>query len=71
LLIGFPLVILLFPDGRLPSRRCRMVVGIYLAVTAAVVLGTSVAVLILVAGHHVDLQASGNLASLGRSARPG
>ena len=66
LLIGFPLVILLFPDGRLPSRRWRWVVWIYLAITAAVVLATSVAVLILVAGHHVDLQASGNLASLGR-----
>jgi hypothetical protein len=64
-LIGFPLVILLFPDGRLPSRRWRPVVWIYLAITTAVVLGTSVAVLILVAGHHVDLQASGNLASLG------
>ena len=66
LLIGFPLVILLFPDGLLPSRRWRPVVRIYLAITTAAVLGTSVAVLILVAGHHVDLQASGNLASLGR-----
>jgi hypothetical protein len=65
LLIGFPLVILLFPDGRLPSRRWRPVVGIYLAITAAAVLATSVAVLILVAGHHVDYQASGNMASLG------
>ena len=50
----------------LPSRRWRPVVRIYLAITTAAVLGTSVAVLILVAGHHVDLQASGNLASLGR-----
>jgi hypothetical protein len=65
LLVGFPLVILLFPDGRLPSRRWRPVVWIYLAITAAAVLATSVAVLILVAEHHVDLQASGNLASLG------
>ena len=39
--------------------------GIYLAITAAAVLATSAAVLILVAGHHVDYQASGNLASLG------
>jgi hypothetical protein len=65
LLIGFPLVILLFPDGRLPSRRWRPVVRIYLAITTAAVAGTSLAVLILVAGHHVDLEASGNLASLG------
>jgi hypothetical protein len=66
LLTGFPLVILLFPDGRLPSRRWRPAVRIYLAITTAVVLATTVAVLILVAGHHVDLQASGNLASFGR-----
>jgi hypothetical protein len=66
LLVGFPLVILLFPDGRLPSRRWQPVVGIYLATTVAAVLATSAAVLILVAGHHVDYQASGNLASLDR-----
>jgi hypothetical protein len=65
LLIGFPLVILLFPDGRLPSRRWRWVVWIYLAISAGALLATSVAVLMLVAGHHVDYRASGNLASLG------
>jgi hypothetical protein len=65
LLVGFPLVILLFPDGRPPSRRWRPVVGVYLAITAGALLATSAAVLVLVAGHHVDYQASGNLASLG------
>jgi hypothetical protein len=65
-LTGFPLVILLFPDGRLPSRRWRWAVRIYLAIAAAAALATGVAVLILVAGQHVDLQASGNLGSLGR-----
>jgi len=66
MLIGFPLVILLFPDGRLPSRGWRWVVSIYLAITVGAALATSVGVLILVAGHHVDLQTSGNLASLGQ-----
>jgi hypothetical protein len=66
LLIGFPLVILLFPDGRLPSWRWRWVVVIYLAITVTAMLATAVAVLILVAGHHVALQASGNLTSLGQ-----
>ncbi len=31
-LTGFPLVILLFPDGRLPSRRWRPVLAAYLAI---------------------------------------
>jgi hypothetical protein len=66
MLVGFPLVILLFPDGRLPSRRWRWVTWSYLAITAAALLATTVAVLILVAGHHVDLQADGNLVSLGQ-----
>ncbi|HEV3290825.1 MAG TPA: hypothetical protein VG123_17720 [Streptosporangiaceae bacterium] len=65
-LIGFPLVILLFPDGRLPSRRWRWLVGAYLAGTGAAVLATVVATVGIALGHHVDLQQSGNLANLGR-----
>jgi hypothetical protein len=65
-LLGFPLVILLFPDGRLPSRRWRWVLWAYLAITGAAVLAISAATLGLALRHDVVLQASGNLASLGR-----
>jgi hypothetical protein len=65
-LVGFPLVVLLFPDGRLPSRRWRWAVSAYLAIGAAAVLGISGAVLVLVAGHHVVVDADANLVSLGR-----
>jgi hypothetical protein len=65
-LIGFPLVVLLFPDGRLPSRRWRPVVAVYLAITGAAVLATGAATIGIALGGHADLQASGNLANLGQ-----
>jgi hypothetical protein len=64
-LTGFPLVILLFPDGTVPSRRWRPVVAAYLAITVVTVLAITVAVLQVAIGHHVVLQGNGNLASLG------
>jgi hypothetical protein len=65
-LTGFPLVILLFPDGRLPSRRWRPVVAAYVAIAVVTVLAVSVAVPQVAIGHHVVMQADGNLASLGQ-----
>jgi hypothetical protein len=65
-LIGFPLVVLLFPDGRLPSRRWRWLVGAYLASTGAAALATAIATVSIALGRHVDLQQNGNLANLGR-----
>jgi hypothetical protein len=64
-LTGFPLIILLFPDGRLPSRRWRPVLAAYLAIAVATVVIAAVAVLQVAIGHHVVLQSDGNLASLG------
>jgi hypothetical protein len=49
-LTGFPLVILLFPDGRLPSWRWRPVVAAYLAIAAATVLAVAIAVLQIAVG---------------------
>ena len=65
-LIGFPLVILLFPDGRLPSRRWRWAMWAYLASTATVVLVTVIASVGIAMGQHVAIDENGNLVSLGR-----
>jgi hypothetical protein len=52
-LIGFPVVILLFPDGRLPSRAWRWVLAAYLALSGVAILGTAIATLSLTVGRHV------------------
>ena len=58
-------LILLFPDGRLPSRRWRPVLAAYLVIAVATAVICAVAVLQVAIGHRVVLQPDGNLASLG------
>ena len=65
-LAGFPLLILLFPGGRLPSRRWRWALWAYLAIAGAAMLATAGGVVRLTITHRVDLQADGNLPNLGR-----
>jgi hypothetical protein len=65
-LTGFPLVILLFPDGRLPSRRWRWALWAYLGIAGAAVLAVAAATVNVTLSHHVDLQANGNLIGFGR-----
>ena len=65
-LAGFPLLILLFPGGRLPSRRWRWALWAYLALAGAAMLATAGGVVRLTITHRVDLQADGNLPNLGR-----
>ncbi len=65
-LAGFPLLILLFPGGRLPSRRWRWALWAYLAIAGAAMLATAGGVVRLTITHRVDLQANGNLPNLGR-----
>jgi hypothetical protein len=64
LLFG-PLVILLFPDGRLPSRRWRWVLGAYLVSAAALVAGEVTTGLTAIIEQRVRVDASGNLTSPG------
>src|SRR5271169_315193 len=57
----FPLVILLFPDGRLTSRRWRRVLWVYAALTAYVTVVTVAPAIAAVAGHDIRLNAKGTL----------
>ena len=54
--------ILLFPDGRLPSRLWRWPMRLYLAVAALWVGGAFAISSAAVAGHHIRIDAGGDLA---------
>jgi len=58
-LITFPLVILLFPDGRLPSPRWRWATWIYLALVTAATLSVAAVAISAIAGRRVVLLADG------------
>ena len=60
----FGLTILLFPDGRLPSRRWRWLLWSYLAAAAVWIGGAWAISLAAIVGHHIQVDASGELASL-------
>ena len=55
------LTVLLFPDGRLPSRRLRWVVWPYLGVAALWALGTVIVTIGAIASHRSGVDPGGNL----------
>jgi Stage II sporulation protein E (SpoIIE) len=63
-LIPFPLVILLFPDGRLPSPRWRWPMRAYLALGATAPLSVVAVTVAAVIGHHTHVLSDGELASV-------
>jgi hypothetical protein len=60
----FGLSVLLFPDGRLPSRRWRWALWAYLAVAAIWIAGTVIISVWAIAGHHVQVDSGGNLLAI-------
>ena len=63
-LLLFALVILLFPDGRLPSRSSRWALRLFLAVLALFTAALIAAVAQAVGGHHVRLDAYDGLVAI-------
>jgi hypothetical protein len=62
----FPPVILLFPDGRLTSRRWRRVLWVYAALAAYVTAVGAAQAIAAVAGHDIRLDVNGNLINSGQ-----
>ena len=62
-IVVFPLVTLLFPEGRLPSARWRPVLWAYLVLCLSLPVSTGVATAAAFAGHHVRVLSDGSLAA--------
>ena len=65
-LLLFPVVILLFPDGRLAARRWRWVLRAYVVAGALASAAVFAPAVTAVARHDVRVDAAGNLISIGR-----
>ena len=66
-LLLFPVVILLFPDGRLAARRWRWVLGAYAALGACATAGLFWPAISAVASHDVHLDSFGDVISNGHT----
>jgi hypothetical protein len=63
----FALVVLLFPDGTLPSRASRVIMCLFLAVLVGFTVALGVAVSGAIAGHHVQLDSFDGLVVIDRA----
>jgi len=64
-----PLVVLLFPDGRLPSRRWRWAIGAFVVFAGVVLAGQFAQAMSAVIGHPVQVDGSGSLVALNNPPR--
>jgi hypothetical protein len=67
----FPIVILLFPDGRLASPRWRWVLWAYAGLVAWATAATLAQTIAAVASHHVRLDSTGDVITKGHPASDG
>ena len=65
-IVALGLIVLLFPDGRLPGPRWRWYVGAYLAVGAVWLSGAYLLSVGAILSHHVQVDSGGNLLVLDR-----
>jgi hypothetical protein len=70
-IVATGLIVLLFPDGRLPGPRWRWFVGGYLAVGAVWLSGAYLLSVAAIADHQLRVDAGGNLVALDRPAGDG
>ncbi len=65
-IVALGLIVLLFPDGRLPGPRWRWFVGAYLAIGAVWLGGAYLLSVRAILGHHIQVDSAGNLLVLDR-----
>jgi hypothetical protein len=63
-IVALGLIVLLFPDGRLPGPRWRWFVGAYLAIGAVWLGGAYLLSVRAILGHHIQVDSGGNLLAL-------
>ncbi len=64
-IVMLPIIVLLFPDGHLPSRRWRQFLGVAVAIAAYSVAVPEIAIVSAILGHHLRSNADGTPAITG------
>ena len=68
LITVLPLAVLLFPDGRLPSRRWQWLLGAYAVIGAVYVVAAAVVAGGVIASHRIEVSTGGGLVAIERPA---